>query len=100
MFSERTQNFTVPLHDGGHQLRNDDFGMHWKKVQRRAKREAHSEAANENSRSFERPRSSATELGQRLLGAVHAAGHQTLAVCENDVLVSTPGQLQIGAVGR
>ena len=36
----------------------------------------------------------AGERGQRLLRAVHAAGHQALAVGEDDVLVVAAGQLQ------
>ena len=68
-------------------------------IERRAQREAHSEAANEHAGLLQRPHPFAGERSQRLLRAMHSARHKAFAIGEYDVLVVATGQLQDGALG-
>ncbi|PYQ94868.1 MAG: hypothetical protein DMF97_17800 [Acidobacteria bacterium] len=98
MFRQRSERTVVPHQDGGNELGDHDACSRRKNVECRAKRKTHAEAANKHPGSRERPRVIAAQHGERVLRAVTAARHQTLAIGEDEVLTRVTDQRQLGAV--
>ena len=100
MVGQRSKRSAIPFDHGSHELGDDDAAAGGEKVEDRTEREPHAEAANEDGWRVEQSRMSAAKGRQRLLGAVHPARHQALAVSKDDVFARVAGESQVGAVWR
>ena len=97
---ERGERAAIPVNHGGNDFGDDNERVRREKVERGAQSETHAESADEDARLFQSRRMAAGERCESFFRAVHAAGHEALAVGEDDVLVGAAGQLEDGAVAR
>ena len=65
-----------------------------------AQREAHAEPSHEHGGALELARAIAAQPRELLLGALHAARHEILAVGEDEVVVAAARERHEGAPGR
>ena len=97
---ERGERAAIPVDDGGDDFGDDNERVGRKQIERGAQGETHAEAADEDGGLLQSGRAAAGERCQRFFRAVHAAGHEALAVGEDDVFVGATGELEDGAVAR
>ena len=97
---QRPERAMIPLHDCGRQLGHYNGRTRLKQIERRAQREALSQAADQYARPLELPHPLGRQRRHRLFRAVHPAGHKDRAVSQYEVFVAATNQLQNRAVRR
>ena len=95
---ERTERPAVPADDGRHELRDHDGRCRRQRVERRAQRKTHAEAADEDAWPGHSLDATARERSQRLLRTVLVAPHERFAVREEEERAVTTLQCQPRAV--
>ena len=95
---EVADELSVPAHDRADELDHVDDGVGAEGRERRARREAHSQPADEHARARQGVQARAAALGQLLLRAVALARHEHVAVDADRVLVAAPRERHLAAV--
>ena len=98
MIGQGSQQPAVPLDHRRHQFRDHERSLRGQHRERGRGGVAHAEPANQDAGVFRRLLTG--QPHHRVLGAVHAAAHQLVAVSANDVVLIVTEQLQQAAVRR